>query len=291
MRAQFVMSEVGAGLRRNKTMTLATVITTAVALALLGSGWFMYRQVETMKTYWNAKIDVAVFLQSTITPAEQNQIATTLSALPQVQHVSFVNQQQAWRQFKQEFAQEPDLVRNTSPSALPESFQVKLKNPSEYPLVVSAVGSDPGVQEVATESTVLKKFFRLMDGMRTASWIAALVGLVAAMLLVWNATRVAAFSRRRETGIMRLVGASRAYIRLPFVLEGAIAGVAGAVLADVALAVVKAKLVDGILVPSLKFTSFFGWNVFWSTAVGLVLLGVIAPAIASAVSLRRHLAV
>jgi cell division transport system permease protein len=291
MRAQFVLSEVGVGLRRNKTMTVATVITTAIALALLGTGVFMYRQVHHMQGYWNAKIDVAVFLQNGITPAEQNQIATTLSALPQVVHVNFVDQQQAWRQFKQEFSGEPDLIKNTSPSALPESFQVKLENPSQYNVVASAVGSDPGVSEVATESTVLKKFFRLMDGMRTAAWAAAVVGLLAALLLVWNATRVSAFSRRRETGIMRLVGASRTYIRLPFVLEGAIAGAVGAILADAALAVVKAKLVDGILVPSLKFTSFFGWGVFWSTAAGLIVLGVLAPAIASAISLRRHLAV
>lgn len=292
MRVQFVASEVGIGLRRNLTMTVATVITVAVALALLGVGWFMYQQVGLMKGYWYGKIDVSVFLTQDVTPAERESIDAQLVALPGVQHVYYESQAQAYQRFKQEFANSPDLVDNTPESALPESFRVKLRNPQNYSIVTSAMANQPGVEQVVTQSSILGKFFNMMDGLQTASWVAALVGLLASVLLVYNATRISAFSRRRETGIMRLVGASRAYIRLPFVLEGALSGFAGALLAAAGLAVLKVLLIDDTLEPSLRrVIAFIGWNVYWTAAFGLVVLGVLMTSLASAVTLRRHIAV
>jgi cell division transport system permease protein len=292
MRTQFVVSEVGIGLRRNLTMTIATVITVAVALSLLGVGWFMYQQVNLMKGYWYGKIDVSVFLAQDITPAQRQAIDQRLVSLPGVQRVYYESQAQAFQRFKQEFADSPDLVDNTPESALPESFRVKLRNPQNYAIVTSALAGQPGVQQVETQSSILGKFFNMMDGLQTASWIAALVGLLASVLLVYNATRISAFSRRRETGIMRLVGASRAYIRLPFVLEGALSGLAGAVIAAGGLAALKILLIDDTLEPSLKrVIAFIGWDVYWTAAAGLVVLGIVMTSLASAATLHRHISV
>lgn len=292
MRAQFVLAEAGIGLRRNLTMTIATVITVGVALSLLGVGWFMYQQVTLMKGYWYGKIDVSVFLAQTVTPTERNGIYHELVTLPGVEHVYYESQAQAYRRFKTEFKDSPDLVNNTPESALPESFRVKLANPQRYDVVTSAMANQPGVQEVVTQSTVLAKFFNMMDGLQTASWIAAAVGLMASILLVYNATRVSAFSRRRETGIMRLVGASNAYIRMPFVLEGALTGFVGGAVAAGGLAALKTLLIDDTLEPSLKrIIPFIGWDVYAFAATGLVLLGVVMTSLASAATLRRHLSV
>ncbi len=138
---------------------------------------------------------------------------------------------------------------------------------------------------------MLKKFFRLLHGLQTAAWVAALILLVATVLLIYNTIRVAAFSRRRETGIMRLVGASNFYIQLPFILEGAVAGLVGGVMAAVGLVALKVFLIDQSLRPAFRFTSFIGWDAVWRTAPVLVLVGVLLAAGASFVTLRRHLRV
>ena len=114
---------------------------------------------------------------------------------------------------------------------------------------------------------------------------------MAAALLIWNTIRVAAFSRRRETGIMRLVGASNFYIQLPFLLEGAIAGLIGAIIASLGLIGVKHFFVDERLEPSFKFTTFIGWEAVWVVVPILLLVGVGLSALASFLTLRQYLRV
>ncbi|HVA59686.1 MAG TPA: permease-like cell division protein FtsX [Mycobacteriales bacterium] len=291
MRAQFVVSEVAIGLRRNLTMSIATVITVGVALVLAGVGYFMYDTVQHTKAYYDTQLDVQVYLTSDVTQADRDAIGAKLASLPGVESVHYVSQQEAYQIFVKDFAGEPELVHATVPSSLPESFDIKLQDPSRFDIIVSAMQNQPGVQEVATQSKVLKQIFRLFNALELSSWIVAALGLLAGILLVYNATRVAAFSRRRETGIMRLVGASNAYIQLPFVLEGALAGAVGALLADAGLALVKAQLLDRVLKPSLKFIIFFDWGAVAGTAVFLLVFGVVFTSLASALSLRRHLAV
>jgi len=149
----------------------------------------------------------------------------------------------------------------------------------------------PGVLQVTDDSAVLKKFFRLLHGLQVAAYVAAGILLVATVLLIYNAIRVAAFSRRRETGIMRLVGASDFYIQLPFILEGAVAGLVGGVFATGAVVALKALLIDRSLRPAFRFTSFIGWDAVWQMVPVLLLVGVALAAVASFLTLRRHLRV
>src|SRR5262249_20362185 len=155
----------------------------------------------------------------------------TLASMPQVQFAEFQTQEQAYALFKQYFANDQSYVNTVSQSEMPSSFEVKLKNPSaDYNIVSSAVTGAPGVDSVIDEMTILNKFYKLLDGLRNAVIIIALILIVAAVLLVANTIRLSAFNRRRETGIMRLVGASNLYIQMPFLLEGIIAGLLGWVL-------------------------------------------------------------
>lgn len=291
MRAQFVLSEIRVGLRRNLTMTVAVMITVAISLALLGTAWLIRAQVNEMKSFWYGKIQVSVFLQDNATDAERKAIDSALVSLPQVQHVYYESKAQAYQHFKYDFRDSPDLVRNTSPDALPDSFRVKLYNPQNYGIVASAMAGQPGVLQVSDDSRVLDKFFRLLHGLQVAAFVAAGVLFVATILLIYNAIRVAAFSRRRETGIMRLVGASNLYIQLPFILEGMVAGLVGGLLAAGGLVALKAILIDGSLKPAFQFTSFIGWATVWHTIPALVVIGMLLSGVASFVTLRRHLRV
>jgi cell division transport system permease protein len=288
MRAQFLWSEIRIGLKRNLTMTAAAVLTVAISLGLLGTGLLLHEQVDTMKTYWYGKIDVQVFLKKDVTVAQESAIGNTLHGLPGVKWVHFVNQQEAYRVFQHDFANEPALVKATQPSALPESFVVKLTNPNRYGVVVQGVGNLPGVDVVQSESTYLKSLFSFMDALERAAWGAAALGGLTACLLVFNTIRVAAYNRRRETGIMRLVGASRTYIQAPFVLEGALAGLAGSILSIAGLAGLKSWLVDGQIAPHLRFINIIHWPAVYQMFPLLIAVGVVVTAMASFLTLRRY---
>ena len=141
------------------------------------------------------------------------------------------------------------------------------------------------------QRAILDRFFQVLNGFQVAALFIALVQIVAAALLISNTIRVAAFSRRRETGIMRLVGASNFYIQLPFLLEGAIAGLIGAILACASIIGIKKFFVEDRLEPSFQFTAFIGWEAVWVVVPILLLAGVGLSALASFLTLRRYLRV
>src|SRR2546423_180102 len=254
------------GLRRNLSMTIAVVLTVAISLTGLGGAWLVHKQVNTMKDYWFDKIQVSVFLTRDVTQPERDAIRTELEQLPQVQTVYYESQQQAYERFKVQFKDVPSLVKNTLPSALPESYRVKLKDPRKYAIVQSAVQNMPGVDEVQGRSKALENFFRFLDGLQRVVLIGAALALLATILLIFNTVRLAAFSRRRETGIMRLVGASDLYIQAPFILEITAAALIGGILASAAMFAIKALIVDhGLKAAFGGILTYIGWGVVWGT--------------------------
>ena len=303
MRASFVLSEIGIGLRRNLTMTIAVVVTVAISLALFGSGLLIRAQAETMKSFWYDKVEVSVYLcgegsteptcsGTPISQQERQQLNTDLVALPQVEKVFYESQQMAFDVFREQFKDSPDLVDNVTVDALPESFRVKLKDPTQFAVVASAFQDRPGVAEVQDQKALLQPFFNGLSKIERITVTIAIVQLLAALLLISNTIRAAAYSRRRETGIMRLVGASSFSIQLPFLLEGVLAGLLGAALASGALAAVKIFLVDGQLRPSLGDSiAFIGWGDVFATMPWLFLTGTALAALSSFITLRRHLRV
>jgi cell division transport system permease protein len=302
VRAQFVLSEIGIGLRRNLTMTIAVVVTMTVSLTLVGSGLLVRKQVDLMKGYWYDKVEVTVYLCGStsssancagkdVTQEQRDQISKDLATTPQVQKVYYESKAEAYVRFKEQFKDSPDLVANVSADALPESFRVKLKDPSQFEVVASAFQDRPGVDSVQDLKKLLEPLFKLLRVFQLIALGVAGFSLLAAVLLVSNAVRVAAFSRRREIGIMRLVGASNLYIQLPFLLEGVIAGFVGALLASGLLGVGKYFLVDHVLRSTIKFTNFIGWGAVFSVVPQLILIGVVLSGVASFITLRRHLRV
>ena len=302
MRASFVLSEIGIGLRRNLTMTIAVVVTTAISLALFGAGLLIREQVSTMKDYWYDKVEVSVYLcgegsnslncnGGTVTEEQRDQIQTDLQTTPLVEQVYYESKQDAYERFKEQFKDSPDLVRNVTPDALPESFRVKLKDPTQFEVVASAFRDRPGVDEVQDQKALLENFFKLLNTLQLFALVIAGVQIFAAILLISNTIRVAAFSRRRETGIMRLVGASNLYIQLPFLLEGVLAGLVGAAFASGALVALKAILIDRLLKPNFPITAYVGWDAVITVVPLLFLTGMALSGLASFFTLRRHLRV
>jgi cell division transport system permease protein len=299
MRSNFVFQEIWVGLRRNLTMTVALVVVVAISLSLLGTGLLFVKQVERTQTYWQSKVQISVYLctadsansscHGAVTPAQRSQLQQTLTSMPQVADVTYVSQSQAYSLFRQDFANDQSYVSTVKESDMPPSFEVKLRNPSaDYGIVSSAVNGAPGVDSVIDEETILSKFYQLLDGARNAVVVVALILIVAAILLVANTIRLSAFNRRKETGIMRLVGASNFYIQLPFLLEGVIAGLLGWVLAAALLIGVKSLLLNNL-------QQYFSYNVGLSVSdlVEVIVLamcvGVLLCGVTSFLTLRRYL--
>jgi len=226
-----------------------------------------------------------------VTAAQRDQIKTDLESLrPLVQEIFYESKADAYARFKEQFANSP-IVSNVSEDALPESFRVKLSDPTKYDVVASAFSGRPGIEQVNDQRQILDKFFRLLGGLQLIALLIALVMLIVTVLLIVNTMRVAAFSRRRETSIMRLVGASNFYIQLPFLLEAALAAGLGAGLAIVGLVAMKAVLIDQVLAPSFQFTAFVGWDAVLTIAPVMLITGVLLAGLAAFFTLRKYLRV
>ena len=300
MQMQYLASEIGTGLRRNVTMTVAVVVTVAISLALFGAALLIRAQAATMKDYWYDKIEISVFLcndfdtgatcaAGAVSAEQKELISATLEDNPQVEKIFPESQEEAYELFRERF--DNSIADNITPEQLQQSFRVKLVNPEEYEGVVSAVAGLPGVAQVVDQRALLDRFFKLLNGFQVAALAIAAVQVFAAILLISNTIRVAAFSRRRETGIMRLVGASNWSIQLPFILEAAIAGLIGGILASLVLVGFQAFFVEDILVPAFRFTAWVGWSEVWRIVPILLLTGIGIAAVASAITLRRYLRV
>ena len=299
MRVQFVLQEIWIGLRRNMTMTISLVITVAIAMALFGTGLLLRQQVDASKSYWYDKIEVSIFLcaktssnpacqKRDVTDQQRQALQATLKKMPQVSAVEYENKQQAYERFKDRFSGSPGFVESTREGDIPDSFRVKLRNPEEYKAVSQAMLGQTGVDTVINEQEILKRFFRILNGLQVAALTIALIQVIAAVMLVGNTVRLSAFNRRRETGIMRLFGASNTYIQMPFILEGAIAGLIGGVFSSVLLIFSKKLLIDR-LAGDVQLVSQLGWNTVVAVIIVSICFGMLLCAVASFLTLRRYL--
>jgi cell division transport system permease protein len=302
MRFQYVLQEIGHGLRRNLTMVIAVIVSTAVALTMLGAGLLMWQQTKAMEGYWYGKVQIAVYMcnqndvgnapncSSAVTTTQAAAIKAKLEATPFVEQVIFESQAQAFQNYESEYGKTA-LGQNATQSFLESDYRVKLKDPSKYQIVEGAVGGMPGVASVVDEQQLLAPLFTFIHIAEYSAVGIAVVMLVLAFLLIFNTVRLSAFSRRRETGIMRLVGASNFYIQMPFLLEGAVAGLFGGLMASGVLIGIKAFFIDGIVAPHLTSIQFIGWGPFVFIVPVLLGAGIFMAVIASAFTLRKYLRV
>ncbi|GLF93435.1 permease-like cell division protein FtsX [Streptomyces yaizuensis] len=305
MRAQFVLSEIGVGLRRNLTMTFAVIVSVALSLALFGGALLMSQQVNTMKDFWYDKVNVSIFLcnkndattsrscaKGAVTDQQKHQIKADLEKMDVVETVHHETSEQAYKLYKKQYG-DTGIAATITPDQMQESFRVKLKDPEKYQVVASAFAQRDGVHQVRDQRDILENLFELMNGMRIAALCVMGLMLVIAMMLIVNTVRVSAFSRRRETGIMRLVGASSFYIQMPFIMEAAFAGLLGGAVACGFLLLGRYFLIDnGIaLAEKMQLVNFIGWDAVLTKLPLVLAIGLLMPALAASIALRKYLKV
>ena len=291
MRVNFVLSEVAAGLRRNLTMTVAMILTTGISLGLMGTGLLIANMIGDMREIYYDKIQVSIYLSDGVTDQQRDSIAAQLDGSPEVKNYIYESKADAYQRFTQQFQEQPALIANTPQDALPESFRVELVNPQRYPVIAEQFpNGQNGVDEVRDEGDFLDRLFSLLNGARNGTIAVAIVQALAALLLISNTIQLAAFNRRNETNIMRLVGASRWYTQLPFILEAALAGLIGALLAIGGLVLTKVLFVDKTLAGPIKAGIIppVDWSAIATICPVIAAAGVGLAAVAAYVTLRLY---
>jgi len=300
------LSETWTSLKRNISMTMSVVVTMWVSLSLFGVSLLMMQQVNLMKGYWYDKIEISVFLCTTLsggssqpgtcepgqatTDAQRTLIQQSLEANPDVQKVIYESKEQAFTEFQQTYKNSP-ILGTLTVDQMQDSFRVKLTNPQNYEGVVAQAQTLKGVQNVQDLRQVLDPLFTVLNALRWGTMGMAILLLLAAALQIGNTIRLTAFTRRREIGIMRLVGASNSYITMPFLLESLVAGILGVAAACATLAVaIKFIIIDRAQV-SIKSLAWIGWHELYVAMLVLGIVGVVLAIIPTLIATRRYLQV
>ena len=304
MRLGFIFREVGVGLARNASMVVSIVLVTFISLTFVGTAILLQAQINQMKNFWFDRAQVAIYLctdfstlggcdQQEASPDQIRQVEAQLqsaSLAPYIERYYFEDRDLAFQNFREQFSGSA-VVDLVSPEFLPETFWVSLVDPTQTDLIFEAMAGLAGVESVVDQRSYLDQIFALLNaGSLTAVAVASLM-LVAAALLISTTIRLSAFSRRRELGIMRLVGASNRFIQTPFILEGIVAALLGALLASGAVWAIVHFFVQGFLAAQLPTTVFVSYEDAVTTIPILLATGIGLAAVASYVSISRYLRV
>ncbi len=289
----YVARETASNLWRNRLMTIAAILTVAVSLALVGAALLLKQGVATATIQWRGNVNLSIFLQPSVSNSQRNAIGHELSSDPRVKSIRYVNQQQSYDEMKKLFANQPDLVNSLGPKDLPPSYRVVLRNASQ----ASAVGDDyqtqPGVKTVSYPGQEIQTMLRVTRVLQIVFFSVAIVLLLSASVLILNAIRMAIYARRREVAVMKLVGATNWFIRVPFMLEGFFQGLVGAVAASGIVLLLRWLLDYAVQhddVQLLRPLVVTGHDVLLTNILVLI-VGSIVGAIGSALAVRRFLEV
>lgn len=293
------LRETWSGLRRNLAMTIAVIVTVGVSLTLFGAGLLTASEVNLVKGRWYDKIEISVFLCTEYssggnceagkgtTEAQRADIEQRLNANPEVQEVFYESKEAAFEEFQRVFADSPILPSRTA-DQMQDSYRIKLVNPENYQGVVSEASGLQGVQNVQDLRGVLDPMFRGLSAVQWATIIMSIFLLLAAALQITNTIRIAAFTRRREIGIMRLVGASNLYIMLPFLLESLVAGLIGITIAAVALSVGYYFIVVQNAQTLITALPWIGWSDVLTAILIVAVVGIALAIIPTLLATRKY---
>jgi cell division transport system permease protein len=287
-RFEYLFRETTSGLRRNGLVAFAAISTTFIALLLFGLALLISRQVSLMIEATTGNVEVAIYLTDPVNPDTVKSLTDTLTELPVVADVDFESKQEACARFKDLFANQPALVNNVDCDALPASLRVKLDDPEQYAQVEAVLKGQPGIDRIVDQSAFLDRLFAVTRVFRVGVLLISFVMLVSAAILIANTVRMGLFARRKEIGIMKLVGATNWRIRLPFLVEGLFESLIGATAAIFVLFGLKVAFIN----PLYETVEFIPW-VTNADVIAIIPWLLIAAAVvsllASLVGMRRFL--
>jgi cell division transport system permease protein len=287
-RVGFFFSEVGRNFTRNLTMQLTAIGTVTVTIVLLGSFLFTRATIGAIGDDVLKKIEISVFLRDTVSSVDAQRLAASLGADPRVKNVVYVPKSVGLQQMRDRLRGQIDTSLLTS-NPLPDALRVQVVDPSNVRAVAAAIRKKPGVANVEYAEDAVQKLLRISDVLgRIGFGIVGLLILTAAVIIS-NTIRLTVFARRREIAIMQLVGASSAYIRLPFIFEGFLDGLLGSLLALGLLEIARFELVPK-LAAALPFLPMRAANIGQAGfALELLLVGATVGIVASWLSVGRYL--
>ncbi|MCY4727224.1 permease-like cell division protein FtsX [Nocardioides sp. STR2] len=302
MQLRYVYSELGQGLRRNLTMHLAVILTLVVSLTLVGIGLLFQQQATRAAEHFGNQLQITVYLcrlndsnpvcPNPVTEAQKAEIEAVVEDNPEVASYRFESGEVALEKAKELYGEELFSGDNPALTAedMPQTIWITLEDPEQYEGISSAVQGLDGVSRVRDLREQVGPILTTITKMRTYALGTAALLVLAALLLVANTIRLAAFARRKEIGIMRLVGASTLYIALPFLLEALVTALISVALAIGALAAFL-RFAIGDLQQNLRFVPWIGWDEFWLAAGAVAILGPVLTLLPTLVLTRKYLKV
>jgi cell division transport system permease protein len=298
-----VMSEAANGLRRNVSMVISVILVTFISLTFVGAAVLLQLQISQTKGYWYDRAEVAVYLCNDIDGGNCAQQAATKDQIdaveaqlksntlaPFIKTYSFETHDEAFTHFQEQFGS-TSFSGLVTPDFLPESFRVKLNDPAQADVLIESLSGHAGVQSVQDQRKLLDPIFSALNAASITAVGLALLMLIAAVLLIATTIRLSAFSRRRELGIMRLVGASNRYIQTPFILEGVFAALIGSALASAAIVALVQFFVRGYLQTQFPTIALIGLGDALLVVPILIVVGAVLAASSAGFAINRYLKV
>ena len=287
-RFEYLFRETTSGLRRNGLVAFAAISTTFIALFLFGLSLLISRQVSLMIEATTGNVEVAVYLTDPVNPSTVSSLTKTLTDLPVVANVDYEDKQEACDRFRTLFAEQEALVNNVDCDALPASLRVKMEDPEQYSQVAAVLKGQPGIDQIVDQSAFLDRLFAVTRVFRVGVLLVAFVMLLSASILIANTVRMGLFARRKEIGIMKLVGATNWRIRAPFLIEGLFESLIGAGAAVLFLFGLKVAFINP-LYGTIQFVPWVTNGDVIAVIPWLLIAGAVVAVVASMAGMRRFL--
>lgn len=284
----YFVGETFQNIRRNFLMAASAILTVAISLALLGSVLLIRQWTDTIVGRWRGNVEINVFLRNDASEPQIQAVQSKISSIPDVKEFRYVSKEEALTEFQEMFKDKKDLVENVGPGVLPASFRITLKDPEEADAVGDQIKGLPGVDEVQYASQTIKRLTAITNWVTAGMAFFVAIFAIAAVLLIANTIRLAVFARRKEIGIMKLVGATNWFVRVPFMLEGLLTGFIGSVLAFGAIYGL-ALLTRRVQSLAPIFDAAVGTGAAIETGLILVVFGIGVGILGSGIALRRFL--
>jgi cell division transport system permease protein len=285
----YVLRETATNIRGNILMTTAAIITVAVSLAIVGTALLVRQGVANATIQWRGGVELSIFLNPEIAETQRESILAQLEAMPEVRRVIFVDQDSAYEEFRTMFANSPDMVDSVTASDLPPSYRIVPRQPEFIRAIGERFQATEGVREVVYAEEMVNTLINVTDAARRVMFALALVLGVAAILLILNTIRMAIFARRREVAVMKLVGATNSFIRVPFMLEGMVHGLVGAGAAFAVLFIGRGLLESRVRENELFYQFVVSSSEVMGTGILILVVGTLVGMVGSAIAVSRFL--
>lgn len=287
-KGSYFIGEAFQNLRRNFLMAVSAILTVAISLALLGSVLLIRQWTDSIVGRWRGNVEINVFLRNDASEPQVQAVQAKIGSIPDVREYRYVSKEDALREFQEMFRDKKDLVENVGPGVLPASFRITLKNPETVDTVGDQIKGLPGVDEVQYASQTIKRLTAITNWVTAGMAFFVAVFAVAAVLLIANTIRLAVFARRKEIGIMKLVGATNWFVRVPFMLEGLFTGFIGSLLAFAGVYGL-AQLTNKVQSLAPIFEAALGSGAALQTGLVLIGFGIAVGILGSGIALRSFL--